>query len=299
METESDPTVQRQLVRMELKKARDEAQMKQAEVAAAMDWSPSKLIRIESGQVGISTNDLRQLLSHYGVEDKQKVNDLIDRAKSSRGPSNYEQYADVLAPGFKAYLGYETSVSVIRHYDLVVFSGLLQTEEYARAVITHVAGRGSDQAAKGWEVRERRQRLHERANPPEMFFIMDEAVLRRRVGRQAHVMRHQLERVKVFAAQPHIRIQIIPFEQGAHPGLAGNFTLLEFKNPSLDGMVYLESHGNLLLRDEADTIARYGDRFQQLERLALPHEESVALLERLINEMASAESMNSTEQATS
>ncbi|MDQ4032383.1 MAG: helix-turn-helix transcriptional regulator [Actinomycetota bacterium] len=285
MEADPDPTVQRHLVRMELKKARDEAKMKQAAVAEAMDWSLSKLMRIESGQVGISTNDLRQLLSHYGMKDSRKVNDLVELAKSSRGASVYEKYDDVLAPGFKKYLSYEGSTSVIRHYDLVVVSGLLQTEEYARAIIEHVAGRGPDEATKGWQIREQRQQLHERVNPPEMFFIMDEAVVRRRVRRQAHVMRHQLERLKVFAAEPHISIQIIPFDRGAHPGMAGNFTLLEFKDPNLDDMVYLESHGNLLIREDAETIARYGDKFQQLERLALPTEESEALLDQLISEI--------------
>lgn len=295
MEIDPDPTVQRHMVRMELKKARIAAVMTQAEVAEAMDWSPSKLIRIESGQVGISTTDLRALLGHYGITDRRQIDELVNFARSSRGPSVYEQYADVLAPGFMKYLAYEGSASVIRHYDLMAICGLLQTEGYARAIFEHVAGRSPDEAARGWEIRERRQQLHERANPPEMFFIMDEAVVRRRVGRQPHVMRRQLEKLKEFATESHISVRIIPFGQGAHPGMAGNFTLLEFKDPHLDDMVYLESHGNLLIRDDTQEIAGYGDKFQQLERLALTQEESEELLDQLISEMGPADSVNFTE----
>lgn len=290
MEAEPDPTVQRRQLSMELRKVRIRAKMKQAEVAEAMDWSPSKLIRIESGRVGISTNDLRQLLAYYSVTDNQQVEDLLELAKSGRKTSVYEQHADVLAPGFVQYLAYEASAAVIYHYDLVVISGLLQTEEYARAILEQVAEVGPEFATKAWAVREHRQELHDRQHPPQMQFIMDEAVVRRRVGQEAHVMQRQLERLREYTAKPHISLQILPFAQGAHPGMEGNFTLLEFDNPNLRDVVHLESHGELTIRDNIEGIARYGDRFKKLQSLALSPEESEALLDQLIGEMSSVDS---------
>jgi hypothetical protein len=248
-----------------------------------MEWSPSKLIRIESGHVSISTNDLKALLSHYGVKDKGRVNGLLDLARTSRGASFYDQYADVLKSGFREYLAYEALASVIRQYDPVLISGLLQTEEYGRAILD-AAGFGPEAVDKAWAVRQHRQELHDLESPPDMLFVVDEASIRRLVGR-GHVMRHQLERLKEFAVAPHITLQILPFSRGAHPGMFGNFILLEFTDANLDPLVHLESINEITVRDDTDLIARYLDRYLKLEELALPPEESIALLDKLIGEM--------------
>lgn len=287
-----DPTVQRRRLRRELRKARDDAGLKQADVAHAMEWSPSKLIRIERGDVNVSTNDLKALLSHYGVKDKGRVNGLLDLARSARGTSLYDQYADLLKPGFKEYLAYEASASTIRQYDPVVVPGLLQTEEYGRAILEHVAGFSPEQIDRAWTVRRHRQEVLDRDEPPGMLFVLDEAALRRNVGR-GRVMRHQLERIGELAAEPHINIQIIPFMRGAHPGMAGNFILLEFGDPNLDDLVHLESINQITIRDDTELIARYLDRFEQLQELALSAEESVDFINVLIRDMSSGESMNS------
>src|SRR5690242_4942258 len=128
--TASDPTVYRRRLRLELRRARDAAGLRQADVARAMEWSPSKLIRIEKGDVSISTNDLKVLLNYYGVKDKARLDELLELARSARGASFYDQFADLLKPGFKDYLAYEASASVIRQYDTVLVTGMLQTEEY-------------------------------------------------------------------------------------------------------------------------------------------------------------------------
>jgi transcriptional regulator with XRE-family HTH domain len=278
-----DPTVQRRRLRLELRRARDSVGLKQAEVARAMDWSPSKLIRIESGQVSISTNDLKALLSHYGVKDKGRINGLLELARASRGASYYDQYADVLKPGFKEYLAYEASASVIRQYDPVLISGLLQTEEYGR-VILEAAGLGPEAVDKAWAVRQHRQELHDLDSPPDMLFVIDEAAIRRHVGR-GHVMRRQLERLKESAVAPHITLQILPFAHGAHPGMFGNFILLEFADASLDPLVHLESINEITIRDDTDLIARYLDRYLALEDLALSPDESIAMLDKVTSEM--------------
>ncbi len=251
-----------------------------------MDWSPSKLIRIEKGDVSVSTNDLKALLNHYGVTDKGRVNGVLELARSARGASYYDQYTDLLKPGFKEYLAYEASASVIRQYDPVLIPGLLQTEEYGRAILEHMAGFGPEAVDKAWAVRQHRQEANDRETPPDMLFVVDEAALRRHVG-GGHVMRHQLERLKTFAAEPHISLQILPFTRGAHPGMAGNFILLEFADPNLDDLVHLESINQITIRDDTQLIGWYLDRFVQLAELALPVDESGALLDTMIDEMSS------------
>ena len=282
-----DPTVQRRRLRDELRRARDDAGLRQADVAHAMDWSPSKLIRIERGDVNVSTNDLKALLSHYGVKDKEKVNGLLELARSARGASFYDQYASLLKPGFKEYLAYEASASVTRQYQSILIPGLLQTEEYARGLFAGYGTAGPEAADKGWAVRQHRQEVHDRETPPEMLFVLDEAVLRRHVGR-GHAMRKQLQRLKEFAAEPHISIQIMPFTRGAHPGMAGSFMLLEFTDPSLADLLHLEGINSTTIRDDTEQIARYLDRFAQLQKLALSLDESVDFLDVLMAEMPSS-----------
>lgn len=269
---------------MELRKARDAAGLKQADVARAMDWSPSKLIRIERGDVSVSTNDLKALLNHYGVKDRIQVNGLLELARSARGASFYDQYGDLLKQGFKEYLAYEASASVIRQYDPVLIPGLLQTEEYARAILKHTFGFDVVAEEKAWTVRRHRQEVHDRDDPPDMLFVLDEAALRRNVG-HGQVMLHQLEQLKSFAANKHVSLQIMPFEVGAHPGMSGNFIMLEFADPNLDNLVHLESINQVTIRDDTDLIARYLDRFSQLQELALSPDDSVDFLDRMISEM--------------
>lgn len=129
-----DPTIPRRRLRSELRKAREAANMSQRDVAAAMDWSASKLIRIESGAVNISTNDLRALLHHYGIEG-DRIATLVELARAARGQTPWAIYRDVASPEYIAFLGYESSASVIRNFEPMLVPGLLQTEDYARTVI--------------------------------------------------------------------------------------------------------------------------------------------------------------------
>lgn len=262
-----------------------------------MEWSPSKLMRIESGQVSISTNDLRALLAYYGVKDRVQVSRLVDLARSTRGASFYDQYSEVLKQGFKEYLPYEASASVLRQYDPVLVPGLLQTEEYGRAILDQAVEWGPEMVDKAWAVRQHRQELHDRDDPPDMLFVLDEAAIRRNVGK-GHTMLHQLERLREYAEQPHVSLQVLPFSRGAHPGMTGSFILLEFADSTLDDLVHLESANEITVRDDTEVISRYLDRFHQLEGLALPQDESVVMLEKIIQEM-SANSTRGAEKVAS
>jgi hypothetical protein len=250
-----------------------------------MDWSPSKLIRIERGDVSVSANDLSALLSHYGVKDKVRLTGLLELAKSARGASFYDQYADLLKSGFKEYLAYEAAASVIRQYDPVLVPGLLQIEEYSRAILEHVAGFNPDEVDRLWAVQQHRQDALCRENPPETFYVLDEAALRRHVGGR-NTMRRQLERLKDFATEAPISIQVLPLSCGAQPGMAGNFILLEFADPNLEDLVHLESINQITIRDDTELIARYLDRFERLQELALSPEDSIDFLNMLIGDMS-------------
>jgi transcriptional regulator with XRE-family HTH domain len=283
MAVEPDPSVQRRLLRAELRRARNAAGLRQADVAAAMDWSPSKLIRIESGDVRISTNDLRALLAHYDVKDKTRVTSMLELAKSSRTGSFYDQYANDLKVGFRDYLAFEASASVIRQYDPILISGLLQTEEYARAILNAAYQVGPDVSDRLWTVRQHRQELHDRDDPPEMRFVIDEAAIARQVNRTGKTMRRQIERLREFTDESHIVLTVLPFTAGANPGMAGSFALLEFDDPNLDDLVHLETVDQVTVKEDANLIADYGDRFQKLEELSLSQEDSKRFLEEYID----------------
>jgi transcriptional regulator with XRE-family HTH domain len=276
-----DPMVQRRRLRLELREARKGAQLTQKDVAMALDWSPSKVIRIESGSVGISTTDLKALLQHYGVEDGQRIDTLVLMAKSSRTPS-WSQYRDLLNQSFITLLGHESSASTIRQHETAFVPGLLQLEEYGREIMSKVSQRTAEEVDRLWELREQRQRLHDREDPPEMFFILDEAVVRRQVG-GARIMRRQLERLREFADRSHVDLRVIPFDRGAHSGMLGPFVILEFLDSVDSDLVFLEdTRGDSVFRDEEDETAQYLAMFLGLEEEALSGEASKTLLNGLI-----------------
>ena len=261
-----DPAALRRRLMRELRRYRNEAGMTQKDVAEAMDWSPSKVIRIESGAVAVSTNDLRVLLSHYKVQDPAVVEDLIQTAKNSKR-STWNEYRDVITPVAATYFGYEASASIIRQFEPQVIPGLLQTEEYARALLRDVYGLDGDRIERHWRIRQERQELLDRDKLPEMFFILDEAVLRREVG-GSKIMNRQRARLEELGAMPSISVQVIPFGRGGYPGLPGPFILLEFLDN--DTVLYLESRSETVTRDDPDEIGKYLDAFQGMELVATP-----------------------------
>jgi transcriptional regulator with XRE-family HTH domain len=257
-----DPAALRRRLQRELRRLRTEKGDTQRDVATAMDWSPSKLIRIESGAVSVSTNDLRQLLSHYSVADGV-VEELVAINKDGRAKS----WADfpVLSSQTRVYFGLESSAAILRQFEPMIVPGLLQIEEYTRALIKGANWPVLSDAAidQYVEARAARQLLLDREPAPELFFMLDEAVVRREVGSKT-VMRRQLDRIEELGARDRVTVQIIPFDAGAHPGVTGPFALLEFTDE--DPALYLESRADVVTRDDPDAIGDYLDLFQAMER---------------------------------
>ena len=159
--------VERRRLRADLRRARQDAGLTQDQVAAEMDWSLSKVIRIETGSVSISTNDLRALLRLYGISDTAKIQQLVDLAKTARQPSWWSRYRGSVPPVFFQYLEYEAAASAIRHYESYLVPGLLQTRDYAQTVIAEYKGNFTSKTIQTrLEIRMKRQDLLEQARPP-------------------------------------------------------------------------------------------------------------------------------------
>jgi transcriptional regulator with XRE-family HTH domain len=279
MPTYQDPSFYRRRVREALRKAREAAGLTQRDAAAALDWSMSKLVRIEAGSVGISTTDLRALLGLYGIDDKNVINELVDMTRASKERPWFSQYQNILSPAFAQYLGYESSASVIRGFQPLTVPGLLQTDDYARAIL---------EASRVTEIDERvdlrmtRQELLERKELPEIFYVLDEAALHRQVG-GATVMRGQLRHLKEAGSAHKISIRIVPFSAGAHPSMKGSFTILEFADWDED-VLYLETAGgSVTSREDQKLVSEYREGFELLTDMALSEEDSDTLIESLID----------------
>ena len=244
--TGPDPTIHRRRLRSELRKAREAAGKTQRETAAAMDWSMSKLIRIETGDVRISTNDLRALLNYYGV-DGGRVEALVEVARAAREQPHWARYRDVASPEYLAFLGYESSAAIIRNFEPILIPGLLQTEEYARAVLTEVEP--MQRVDPLVDLRVERQELLVRPKPPSLHFIIDEAAIRRAVG-GPEVMRRQLQHVKDLTSEPHVHIRVVPFEVGMYPKMRVPYVLIEFDAPEDEDILFVEyPNGDTVIRE--------------------------------------------------
>jgi transcriptional regulator with XRE-family HTH domain len=292
MASGQDPMVQRRRLRVELRKARESAGLSQKDVAPAMDWSLSKLIRIESGTVGISINDLKVLLQLYGISADDRIQELINMARSAKEPAWWAPYKDSITSEFSAFLSYESAATIIRNFESILMPGLLQTEEYARASISEfssplpqVERRVLSQVDSLVELRmERQERLVQRQeDPPKVFFGISESVLHYWVGGR-DVMRRQLERLKEALSSPDYVIWIIPFRAGLYQKMRGSYVLFELPaSDENEDVLYLEdTRGELIVRDDFQDAAIYLEAFWNIEQIAFRGEAAIGLVDEAI-----------------
>jgi transcriptional regulator with XRE-family HTH domain len=269
--------VKRRRLRAELRNARMAADLTQDQVAEAMEWSPSKIIRIEAGSVGVSANDMKALLTLYQITDPKRVDELLTLARVAR--ERLTTYRDA-PPRLLQFIDYEAAAAIIRGFQPLVVPGLLQTEEYARAVIQAVMPKSSKAQLEALvTVRMRRQEILTRPDPVELLAVVDEAVIRRQVGGEG-IMRRQVKHLVAMADRKNVTIEVVRFGTGVHPGIQGPFVIFEFPDAEDDDVLFLESsRGDLIIRDELDEIAAYEERFDVLRRLSSGREGSLAFLE--------------------
>lgn len=279
MMTAQGPTVGRRRLRTALRRAREAAGLTQEQVADAMDWSLSKLIRIEAGSVSISTNDVKALLSHYRVADPRRVNELVDLAKVSRQRTWWSQYRDSFPPSFVAFIGLEAEASKLSFFQSVGVPGLVQTEAYANSITSFMVPALVDptRIKEIVSLRQRRQQeVLERPNPPQIELVLDESILHRQIG-SARIMRDQLQHLISLGRRPHISIRVLPFSSGMYTA-QGQFIILQFGDDGDNDVVYVEGAGLYEVLDQADQVKRHQEMYERLREHSLDPAQSLDMI---------------------
>ncbi len=272
------PSARGRRLRNELRRLREEAGLTHAEVARQMEWSASKVSRIETGQSRAQTGDVRDLLDAYGVTDHETVEALVQLAREARRRGWWTRYSDVLGSG--TFVGLEAEATTINTFESMFIPGLFQTTDYAAALIRAEQARPDpDELNRRLSARMERQRILERPSPPAIWAVLDEAVISRPVG-GADVMHAQLQHLIGISDRSNspLTLQILPFSAGAHPGMWGPFVVLSFASPSDPPMVYLETATDGLYLEEPADVERYRLRFNHLVARALGPEDSRDLI---------------------
>jgi transcriptional regulator with XRE-family HTH domain len=278
MPTAVDPSLNRRKLRLALKSARDKRGLTQRDAADALEWSLSKVIRIEAGTVSLSVTDLRAMLHEYGVEDPDLIAELEEAARGSKGQSWWTPFNDVISPPFSQYLGYESAASDIRGYHPSLIPGQLQTADYINALFA--VGRTPSNPQQRIDLRLARQDRIFQDDGPAVEIILDEAAQRRQVGGPA-VMRGQLSFLKDLITQQKAVLRALPLTAGAHDSLDSSFFLLGFKDD--EDVLYVAGPGGVsTIRDDREVVARYQECFEDLRTKALSEEDTVTLIDDLI-----------------
>lgn len=277
------PQAEHRRLLVALRQARDARRLTQREVADALDWSTSKLIRIEGGSVGISITDLKALLQHYEVTDPDEVDQLVEMARGSKKAMWWYEYRDVVAHDFYTFLGLEASAVKIKQFQSLIVPGLLQSQGYIETLVGF-GDKPSERARRGLEVRLKRQELLS-DDGPEFSFVLDESVLYRRVSSNA-VMREQLLKLRDTAEHPRMTIQILPFSAGVHTGMKGSFEILELSDKPNDYALFLGlPHKDQLIQRTSEETKDFAAMFTSLTELALPASETRRLIDQRLKEM--------------
>ena len=279
------PTVRRRRLGTELRRLRDSSGFKLEEVASELGVAPSTLSRIETGKAPTKSAYLNQMLEMYGVVEPGQRAVLVDMAREGHRKGWWAAYDDVLPSGFDIYVGLEAETAAVRSYEISVVPGLLQTPDYARAVLREMFPRyGAEQIERLVDLRMERQRRLDDTPPLDLWAILDEAVARRPVG-GTQVMRGQLERLLDMALRPGITLQVLPFACGAHAGHGGPFSILEFPDRTDSEVAYVESvAGYLYLEKDREVRARV-EAFDRLRAAALAPAASVDLIAQAAKEL--------------
>lgn len=258
----------------ELRRLRDQRGLTLQETADRLGWSRARVSRLETGQTRPHHGDVDDLLEVYGVEGEER-DSLVMLAREARRRGWWTAYVDVFTG---SYVALEDDASLVRSWDPQVVHGLLQTEEYARAVIG--AGRMlPDQAQIDRRIAARRirQGLLDRPSAPRIHVILDEAVLHRVVG-GPEVMAGQLNALCEATERPNVTLQVLPFDAGAHAGLDGGFTILSYPDPADPDIAYVEGTMGDVYLESAEEVAQHDVRFRRLRDCSLPPAESVELI---------------------
>ncbi|HLU56497.1 MAG TPA: helix-turn-helix transcriptional regulator [Pseudonocardia sp.] len=277
-EARGGPTVLRILVGAQLRRLREASGITREEAAYAIRGSEAKMSRIESGRVGFKPRDVADLLTMYGVTDGSARDLLLSLAEQANEPGWWHRYSDSMPDWFSTYVGLEQAATIIRCYEAQYVPGLLQTEAYANAVINLGEAVRPDEVSKRVELRMHRQQLLYVPKAPDYWAVIDEAVLRRKLG-GPDVMREQLDHILEVSRRTNVTVQVVPFERSDVAAVGGPFTLLRFAEPDLPDIVYLEQLNSALYLNKDVDVMNYLQIMNRLAAGALTPERSTELIQ--------------------
>ena len=283
-EPRGGPGVLRLLLGAQLRRLRETAGVTPEQAGYEIRASRSKISRMEHGRVSFKQRDVADLLTLYGVTDELTRSGVLSLAQQANAHGWWRKYGDILPDWFEAYLGLEATAALIRTFELQFVHGLFQTEAYARAV-TWLGNKTApaEEIDRRVSVRLKRQAVLTSPEPPQVWSVMDEAVLRRPVGGR-HVMRAQLAHLIEVASLPRITLQVVPFARGGHAASGGSFTVLRFAEPEVPDIVYIEQLTSALYLDGREDVDHYLEVMNELSTEALTPARSADLLAEITKE---------------
>ncbi|MER7754113.1 helix-turn-helix transcriptional regulator [Kitasatospora sp. NPDC097643] len=280
------PTVLRRRLGSELRRLRERTGLQAKAAADALQFSATKVSRIESGQTTLKESDVRAMLELYGVTDAAELHQFISLTRRSTQRGWWHDFGDTLPDWFQTYVGLEADSARIRTYETELVPGLLQTPDYARAVfrasLANQDGDIEEIVNRRAKLRMQRQEVINRPEPPTVWVVLSESVLRRPVG-GPEVMAQQLKFLAELAQRPNITLQILPFSAGAHAAMSMAFRILSFSDVPGE-IVYVEALTSSLYIEKESDIARHETVFNQLAATAMTPEESESWIRRLETE---------------
>ena len=280
----SGPTVLRILLGSQLRMLREVKGITREEAGYAIRASGSKISRMELGRVSFKERDVTDLLKLYGVDEDETAT-LVALAVQANSPGWWHKYGDVLPDWFQVYVGLEEAASLIRLYEVQFVPGLLQTADYARAVVRlGQPGAAPEEIERRISLRMGRQELLTKPGGPRLWAIVDEAALRRPIGGK-EVMQAQLEQLILATEEPQVTLQVMPFRSGGHAAEAGAFTIMRFPEPDLPDVVYLEQLTSALYLDKRDDVEKYTEVMERLSVESESPERSVDILSGMLEEV--------------
>ncbi|HET6743175.1 MAG TPA: helix-turn-helix transcriptional regulator [Kribbella sp.] len=276
---EGGPTALRIMLGGQLRRMRESAGFSRADAGWRIRASESKVSRMELGRVGFKERDVSDLLQLYGMGDEDERARLMELANLANNPGWWSRYGDVLPSWFANYVGLELAATLIRTYELMFVPGLLQTEDYARAVVQQgKAFLPEEEVDQRVAMRMDRQQILTRPNPAKLWVVIDEAVLHRPLGGQA-VMQAQIEHLIEWSRRPNVTLQVMPFSAaGGCSGASGAFTLMRFADKDLPDVVYIEHASSALYLDKSEEVDEYVAIMETLTIAADPISTTDALL---------------------
>jgi transcriptional regulator with XRE-family HTH domain len=278
------PTVRRRRLGAELRRLRDDHGMKLDEVATRLGLVASTLSRIETGKAPIRTRYLNDLLDIYGIVDTAARRVLVDMAREGHRKGWWADYDDVLPSGFDVYVGLEAEAKGLRAYEANCVHGLLQTSDYATAILRGLHPRDSDeQIQHAVDLRLLRQRKLDEDPPLDLWLILDEGAIRRQVG-GPEVMQGQLEHLVQTGSWPNVTLQVMAFDAGAHAGIDGPFAILQFAFTDPD-VACAEGMAGIVYLEKDREVRACAEAFDRMRASALSPEASLAIIEDVKNNL--------------